>query len=100
MEGQKLEFSGVEEALGKVSETGEITETNLKGIDALIEESVGDEGYVWGGESADAFKASWAELAEELPKFIQAVKTQADNIRTAKEIAQSKDTASSGTVGE
>ena len=98
MQGQKLDYSGVEEALGKVIQAGDATETNLKAIDKLIEESVGDDGYIWGGESADAFKASWAELAEELPKFIQSVRTQADNIRTAKEITQSEDTASSGSV--
>ena len=98
MQGQKLDYSGIEEALGKVIQAGDTTETNLKSIDKLIEESVGDDGYVWAGDAADAFKASWATLAEELPKFIQNVRTQADNIRTAKEITQSKDTTSSGTV--
>ncbi len=98
MQGQKLDYSGIEEALGKVIQAGDTTETNLKSIDKLIEESVGDDGYVWAGEAADAFKASWATLAEELPKFIQNVRTQADNIRTAKEITQSRDTASSGSV--
>ena len=47
MQGQKLDYSGVEEALGKVIQAGDATETNLKAIDKLIEESVGDlpDGY-------------------------------------------------------
>ena len=98
MQGQRLDYAGVDEALGRVVEAGDTTEQNLKSIDKLIEESVGDDGYVWAGEAADAFKNSWAELAAELPTFIQNVRIQADNIRTAKEITLSKDTISSGRV--
>lgn len=98
MQGQRLSYSDVQEALEKVMQAGDTTEKNLKAIDKLMDESVGDGGYVWSGEAADSFKSSWGELAQELPKFIQNVRTQADNIRSAKEITESNDTASSGTV--
>ncbi len=97
--GQELDFPGVEKSMDIITDAGDIIENNLNLINTKIEESVGRGGYVWSGESAEAYKRSWEELAEDIPEYIKYVRTQAKNIRDAAETSKSNDTAESGTVG-
>ena len=96
--GQLVEYGGIEEKLATIKLDGETTKTNLDAIDRLIKDSVGEGGGAWSGESASQFRASWDELAAELPGFIANVQTQATNLETM--LTKTKASDQNGAVEE
>ena len=96
--GQIIEYGGIEEKLATIKLDGEATQTNLTNIDRLIKESVGDGGGAWSGESASQFRASWDELAAEIPGFIEKVKDKDGNVEMM--LAKTKATDQNGAVEE
>lgn len=94
--GQIVEYGGIEEKLKAIQLDGEQTKSNLENIDKLIQSSVGEGGGAWSGESASQFRASWDELAAELPTFIQKVELQATNVQNL--LSQTKAADQNGAV--
>ena len=98
--GQIIDYDSIKTKLDTIKSDGDATKTNLEAMDNLIQDSVGNGGKAWSGESAAAFRASWDNLAAELPDFITTVQNQALNIESMLEKTQQTDTASGGTVQE
>lgn len=98
--GQLIDYDTIKSKLDTVEKDGEATKTNLEAMDKLIQEAVGNGGKAWSGESAAAFRASWDNLAADLPAFITTVQNQARNIDSMLVKTQETDTASGGTVTE
>ena len=98
--GQLIDYDTIKTKLDTVEKDGEATKTNLEAMDRLIQESVGNGGKAWSGESASAFRASWDNLAADLPTFITTVQNQARNIDSMLVKTQATDTASAGSVSE
>ena len=98
--GQLIDYDTIKSKLDTVEKDGEATKTNLEAMDKLIQEAVGNGGKAWSGESAAAFRASWDNLAADLPAFITTVQNQARNIDSMLVKTQETDTTSGGTVTE
>ena len=96
--GQFIDYDSIKTKLNTIEKDGEATKTNLEAIDNLIQDSVGNGGKAWSGESATAFRASWDNLAADLPDFITTVQNQARNVESMLGKTQETDTASGGTV--
>lgn len=96
--GQLIDYDSIKTKLDTITKDGEATKTNLEAMDNLIQDSVGNGGKAWSGESAAAFRASWDNLAADLPDFITTVQNQARNIENMLEKTHESDTASGGTV--
>ncbi len=98
--GQLIDYESIKGKLNTIVKDGEETKNNLNSMDALIQDSVGNGGRAWSGESASAFRASWDNLASELPDFITTVENQARNIDSMLVKTQATDTTEEGVVNE
>ena len=96
--GQLVDYDTIKTKLSTIENDGEATKTNLEAMDNLIQDAVGNGGKAWSGESAAAFRASWDNLAADLPEFITTVQNQARNVDSMLVKTQESDTASGGTV--
>lgn len=93
-----LNFEEIKEQLGVIEKSCEETQTSLKAIDTEIKQSVGADGAAWSGNSANEFRTSWDNLADELPTFINYVNTQAKNIEMMLTKTQATDETGTGQV--
>ena len=89
--GQFVEYDGIDKKLSKIIGISETSKASLTGIDSLIQESVGENGVAWSGDSASAFRTSWDELSAEIPKFIQTIENQVFNIQQMLELTKQSD---------
>jgi uncharacterized protein YukE len=97
---QQLNYPAVKEKLDKIVSNGESLRQNFRAMDVLIQNSVGEGGVAWTGRSASGYANSWDELREEIPKFIDAIDKQVENIDAVLLLTSKTDTTSSGTVSE
>ena len=93
-----LNFEEIKEQLGVIENSCEETQASLKAIDTEIKQSVGADGAAWAGNSANEFRASWDDLADELPTFISYVNTQAKNIEMMLTKTEATDETGTGQV--
>ncbi len=98
--GQFIDYESIKAKLDTIVNDGEAIKTNLNAMDLLIQETVGNGGTAWSGESASAFRSSWEGLAAELPDFVTTVQNQARNVDSMLVKTRDTDTASGGTVTE
>ncbi len=98
--GQFIDYESIKAKLDTIVNDGEAIKTNLNAMDLLIQETVGNGGTAWSGESASAFRSSWEGLADELPDFVTTVQNQARNVDSMLVKTRDTDTASGGTVTE
>lgn len=54
----------------------------LNQMNGIVEDNINNPN-VWKGESATSFKAKWDEFAKDFPNFVNDMKKQSANIKTA-----------------
>ena len=78
----KIEYDEIKEKLQELTELTERVEKNLMNMNSIITETVGENVGVWDGESATQFRASWANIENEIPSYIKIFRDQVNNLQT------------------
>ena len=79
-----IEEDEIEKTIKELHILTEKIENSFNNMNSLINDCIANGIGIWDGNSANSFKASWEQTAENFPEYIKMINTQASNLETIK----------------
>ena len=94
----QFDFEEMQKILDNLRNEADVVQSSLRTMDDEIKEAVGENGRAWDGVSAQEFRNSWDELAENINGFKETIASQISNVEQVMNTMQRADESGTGAV--